>query len=143
MSFFFFQAEDGIRDAQESRGLGDVYKRQGEAQTRQMAQYVVKRILFSLLVLGAISIIVFSAVRLIPGDVCSIVLQTPDVQQSQCDAINKELGIDQPVVTQYFKYMGGILKGDFGESLITKREVFTEMKDRIPLTIELLSLIHI
>lgn len=102
-----------------------------------MAQYVVKRILFSLLVLGAISIIVFSAVRLIPGDVCSIVLQTPDVQQSQCDAINKELGIDQPVVTQYFKYMGGILKGDFGKSLITKREVFTEMKDRIPLTIEL------
>ena len=80
---------------------------------------------------------VFSAVRLIPGDVCHIVLQTPDVQQSQCDAINKELGIDQPVVTQYFKYMGGVLKGDFGRSLITKRDVFGEMKDRIPLTIEL------
>ncbi|MEO6398643.1 MAG: ABC transporter permease [Tepidiformaceae bacterium] len=102
-----------------------------------MAPYVVKRVLFSLLVLGVISIIVFSAVRVIPGDVCHIVLQTPDVQQSQCDAINKELGIDQPVVTQYFKYMGGVLKGDFGKSLITKRDVFGEMKDRIPLTIEL------
>ena len=102
-----------------------------------MAPYVVKRVLFSLLVLGVISIIVFSAVRLIPGDVCTIVLQTPDVQKSQCDAIERELGIDQPVVTQYFKYMGGVLKGDFGKSLITKREVFGEMKDRIPLTIEL------
>ena len=102
-----------------------------------MAPYVVKRVLFSLLVLGVISIIVFSAVRLIPGDVCTIVLQTPDVQKSQCDVIERELGIDQPVVTQYFKYMGGVLKGDFGKSLITKREVFGEMKDRIPLTIEL------
>ncbi len=102
-----------------------------------MAPYVVKRVLFSLLVLGVISIVVFSAVRLIPGDVCHIVLQTPDVEQSQCDAINKELGIDQPVVTQYFKYMGGVLKGDFGKSLITKRDVFGEMKDRIPLTVEL------
>ena len=102
-----------------------------------MAPYVVKRVLFSLLVLGVISIIVFSAVRLIPGDVCTIVLQTPDVQKSQCDAIESELGIDQPVVTQYFKYMGGVLKGDFGKSLITKRDVFGEMKDRIPLTIEL------
>ena len=102
-----------------------------------MAPYVVKRVLFSLLVLGVISIIVFSAVRVIPGDVCHVVLQTPDVTEAQCKVINGELGIDQPVVTQYFKYMGGVLKGDFGRSLITKRDVFTEMKDRIPLTIEL------
>lgn len=102
-----------------------------------MGQYIVKRVLFSLLVLFAISIFVFSAVRLIPGDVCTIVLQTPDVDKQQCDAINKELGIDQPVVTQYFKYMGGVLTGDFGKSLITKRDVWAEMKDRIPLTVEL------
>lgn len=102
-----------------------------------MAPYVVKRVLFSLLVLGVISIIVFSAVRVIPGDVCHIVLQTPDVTAAQCKVINSELGIDQPVVTQYFKYMGGVLRGDFGKSLITKRDVFGEMQDRIPLTLEL------
>lgn len=102
-----------------------------------MAPYVVKRVLFSLLVLGVISIIVFSAVRVIPGDVCHIVLQTPDVTEAQCKVINSELGIDQPVVTQYFKYMGGVLRGDFGKSLITKRDVFGEMQDRIPLTLEL------
>ncbi|MBA4179557.1 MAG: glutathione ABC transporter permease GsiC [Anaerolinea sp.] len=102
-----------------------------------MGQYVVKRILFSLLVLLAISVIVFSAVRVIPGNVCHIVLQTPDVTKEQCTVIDKELGIDQPMVTQYFKYMGGVLTGDFGKSLITKRAVGAEMKDRIPLTIEL------
>lgn len=102
-----------------------------------MGQYIVKRVLFSLLVLFAISIIVFSAVRVMPGNVCHIVLQTPDVTEEQCAAIDKELGIDQPVVTQYFKYIGGVLTGDFGKSLITKRDVWTEMSDRIPLTIEL------
>ncbi|MEP6871326.1 MAG: ABC transporter permease [Anaerolineaceae bacterium] len=102
-----------------------------------MAPYVVKRVLFSLLVLGVISIIVFSAVRVIPGNVCAIVLQTPDVTPQQCKAINSELGIDQPVVTQYFRYVGGVLHGDFGRSLITKRDVWTEMSERIPLTVEL------
>lgn len=102
-----------------------------------MSQYIVKRALFSLLVLFIISLIVFSAVRVIPGDVCHIVLQTSDVTSEQCTAINAELGIDQPVVTQYFRYMGNVLQGDFGTSLITKRDVWGEMKDRIPVTVEL------
>lgn len=79
----------------------------------------------------------FSAVRVIPGNVCHIVLQTPGVTKEQCAAIDKELGIDQPAVTQYFKYMGGVITRDFGRSLIAKRDVWAEMKDRIPLTIEL------
>jgi peptide/nickel transport system permease protein len=102
-----------------------------------MGQYVVKRVLFSLLVLFFISVIVFTAVRAIPGDVCHIVLQTPDVTESQCAAINEELGLDKPVVTQYFVYMGHVLRGDFGKSLITKRDVWDEMRVRIPLTVEL------
>jgi peptide/nickel transport system permease protein len=102
-----------------------------------MGQYVVKRVLFSLVVLFFISVIVFTAVRAIPGDVCHIVLQTPDVTPEQCAAIDEELGLDKPVVTQYFVYMGNVLQGDFGRSLITKRDVWEEMKIRIPLTVEL------
>ena len=102
-----------------------------------MSQYIAKRALASLLVLFIISIIVFTAVRAIPGSVCTIVLQTNDVDKQQCDAINKELGIDKPVVTQYFVYMGNVLTGDFGKSLITKKDVWEEMRVRIPLTIEL------
>ena len=102
-----------------------------------MGPYVVKRVLFSLLVLGVISMIVFSAVRLIPGDVCSIVLATPDVTPQQCAAINKELGLDKPVTTQYVSYIGGILTGDWGTTLISKRDVWGEIRTRIPLTVEL------
>jgi peptide/nickel transport system permease protein len=102
-----------------------------------MGQYIVKRVLFSVVVLFLISVIVFTAVRAIPGDVCHIVLQTPDVTPEQCAAIDAELGLDKPVVTQYFVYMGNVLTGDFGQSLITKRDVWGEMKVRIPLTVEL------
>jgi peptide/nickel transport system permease protein len=102
-----------------------------------LAQYIVKRALFALFVLFAISIIVFSAVRAIPGDVCRIVLATPDVDEQQCQFIRQELGLDRPVVRQYFSYMGGIFKGDFGTTLINRRDVWAEMKDRIPVTLEL------
>jgi len=102
-----------------------------------MAQYLAKRVLASLLVLFIISIVVFTAVRAIPGDVCRIVLASPDVDQAQCDAIRAELGLDEPVVTQYLKYMGGVLTGDWGQGLISKRDVWPEIRTRIPLTLEL------
>jgi peptide/nickel transport system permease protein len=102
-----------------------------------MSRYIIKRLLFTVLVLWFVSIIVFTAVRLIPGDVCRIVLNTPQVEEAQCDAIRTDLGLDQPVVTQYVKYMGGVLHGDFGTALISKRDVWGEIRTRIPLTLEL------
>ncbi len=102
-----------------------------------MAQYVVKRTLFSVFVLWIISMIVFGAVRLIPGDVCRIVLATPDVDKQQCNAIRDELGLNDSVASQYVSYMGGVLHGDFGKTLISKRDVWGEISQRIPLTLEL------
>ena len=102
-----------------------------------MTQYVVKRVLFSLLVLFVISVVVFTAVRMIPGDVCKIVLATPDVDAQQCAIIEAELGIDEPIVTQYLSYMGGLVTGDWGTTLISKRDVWGEISSRIPLTLEL------
>ncbi len=102
-----------------------------------MGQYIVKRALFALLVLFAISIIVFMAVRVAPGNICHIVLQTPDVEASQCAAIDKELGLDKSPVEQYVTWIGKLARGDLGKSLITKRDVWGEMRVRIPLTIEL------
>lgn len=102
-----------------------------------MAQYIAKRGLASLLVLFIISVLVFVAVRAIPGDVCKIVLNTQDVDQQQCDAVREELGLDKPIATQYFTYMGGVLTGDWGKALISKRDVWTEIRTRIPLTVEL------
>jgi peptide/nickel transport system permease protein len=89
------------------------------------------------LVLWAVSVIVFGAVRLIPGDVCKIVLATSDVDERQCQVIRHELGLDRPAVVQYLHYMAGVLRGDFGKALISKRDVWGEIRTRIPLTLEL------
>lgn len=102
-----------------------------------MGQYLAKRVIFAVGVLFIISIVVFTAVRMIPGDVCRIVLNTPDVTEAQCDAIREELGLDEPLVTQYLSYMGGLLTGDWGTTLISKRSVWDEIKTRIPVTLEL------
>ena len=102
-----------------------------------MTQYIAKRLLASILVLFVISVLVFVAVRAIPGDVCKIVLNVQDVDQAQCDAVRAELGLDQPIATQYVKYMGGVLTGDWGQALISHQDVWHEIKIRIPLTVEL------
>jgi peptide/nickel transport system permease protein len=102
-----------------------------------VAQYITKRLLFTVLVLWAVSVIVFGAVRLIPGDVCKIVLATSDVDERQCQVIRHELGLDRPAVVQYLHYMAGVLRGDFGKALISKRDVWGEIRTRIPLTLEL------
>jgi peptide/nickel transport system permease protein len=104
---------------------------------RGVTQYIIKRLMFAVLVLWLVSIIVFTAVRMIPGDVCRIVLATSDVDEQQCNAIRAELGLDESAVTQYVRYMGGVLRGDFGTTLIGKRDVWTEIRSRIPLTLEL------
>ena len=101
-----------------------------------MANYILRRLMFSVLVLTIVSIVVFSGVRLIPGDVCRIVLATSDVDEKQCNVIREELGLNDPAVTQYFDYMGGVLTGDFGTTF-QGRNVWSEIEARIPLTIEL------
>lgn len=102
-----------------------------------MTQYIVKRALFSLLVLWIISIIVFTAVRMIPGDVCAIVVNSPDVDPAQCKAIRHDLGLDDSVVRQYLLYMGGALHGDLGTTLLSKQDVAGQITSRLPLTMEL------
>jgi peptide/nickel transport system permease protein len=102
-----------------------------------MTQYIIRRIEFAIPVLIAVSIIVFGAVRLIPGDVCKIVLATPDVKPEQCQAIRTNLGLDKPVVSQYVSFMAGVAHGDLGKGLINRRDVAKEIRTRIPLTLEL------
>jgi peptide/nickel transport system permease protein len=102
-----------------------------------MGRYITRRLLFALLVMWVVSIIVFSAVRIIPGDVCKIVLATNNVDAKQCQVVRAELGLDKPIFTQYVHYVGGVLHGDFGQALISKRQVGKEISGRIPLTVEL------
>lgn len=104
-----------------------------------MAPYLLRRLLAGAPVLLLVSVLVFGAVRILPGDVCRLVLQSPDadVDQATCAAIRRNLGLDRPLVEQYFNWVGGVFTGDFGKSLISQRDVLQEIRERMYVTVEL------
>ncbi len=100
-----------------------------------MVQYILRRVLLMIPTLLIVSIIVFSLIRLIPGDIAEIMVENRkyanDVQE-----LRHKLGLDQPVPVQYAKWLGGLLTGDFGTSLWTGRTIGEELRHRVPLTLQ-------
>lgn len=102
-----------------------------------MTLYIAKRLLAGIPVLVVISVLIFAGVRVIPGDVCRVVMQSPEVDQAQCDVLYAKLGLDRPAPQQYVSWITDVLKGDFGTSLISQRSVWSQIKGRLSVTIEL------
>jgi peptide/nickel transport system permease protein len=87
-------------------------------------------------VLFGVSLVVFVMVRAIPGDPAQILLgQTATPEQVQ--QLRAQLGLDQPLPTQYLLFLRDALTGDLGSSIVTGRPVTTELIDRFPATLEL------
>ena len=101
-----------------------------------MARYIIKRILSIIPVLLGISIVVFLAVRLIPGDFATVTLGTQYTDEAAA-ALRERYGLDQPIVYQYFLWLGGILTGDFGFSYVSNQSVSVLLLSRLPVTLEL------
>jgi len=103
-----------------------------------MGQYIVRRLLLAIPVLVVVSILIFGGTRVVPGDICFIVLGSAEgATRERCDDIEHELGLDRPVVQQYFTWAANALQGDLGRSMVQRRPVLEVMGDRIPTTVEL------
>ncbi len=106
-----------------------------------MTTYVARRLLDLFIVLLGVSIIVFLMIRLIPGDAVEIMLgANTDITPERVDAIRRRLGLHQPIVVQYLHWLGGVVRGDFGESIWTGRPVAGEILARLPVTLEVTGL---
>ncbi len=101
-----------------------------------MTAYFFRRLLGLIPVLFGISILVFAFVRAIPGDPALVMLGERATEES-VRQIRQDMGLDRPVIEQYFKYMGGIFKGDLGTSIFSQIPVADDMKRRFPATLEL------
>ena len=102
-----------------------------------MKQYVLRRVLLAVPTLVLVSIIVFSMMRLMPGDVVLRMVEG-HAYAPTVEALRKELGMDRPVHVQYLEWIGGIVtRGDFGTSYWTKQPIFDEFIARFPVTVEL------
>lgn len=105
-----------------------------------MRAYVIRRLLALIPTLFFASVIVFSTVRLIPGDIIDMMIAQNDIaaDKTSREQLEQALGLDQPMYIQYFRWMGGILlRGDFGSSLWQEQSVIGEIMQRLPTTFQL------
>ncbi len=103
-----------------------------------MTAYIIRRLALVLLTVIGISFLTFSAIRLMPGSFAQQLITTTGYQGVKSRAeLNHRLGLDQPLVTQYLKWSGNILRGDLGHSLVSGRSVSSDIAQRLPVTLEL------
>ncbi|AKS37347.1 peptide ABC transporter permease [Anoxybacillus gonensis] len=101
-----------------------------------MFSYTVKRILTVIPVLLGMSLVVFFMIRAIPGNPAQVILGQKATKEA-VEALTHKLGLDQPWYIQYMKYLGGLLKGDLGESIRTGVAVSQEIWPYLAATLEL------
>jgi ABC-type dipeptide/oligopeptide/nickel transport system permease component len=112
-----------------------------------MLRYTVRRLLGLIPVLFGISLLVFLLLRLIPGDP-SVAILGERATAAQREALREQLGLNRPLFfnfsgqggffnTQYFNFVGDLIRGDLGDSILRRRSVRTEMGERFPATAEL------
>jgi len=107
-----------------------------------MRAYAIRRILLGIPTLIIVTILVFLAVRLIPGNVIELMVaemaqESGMGEELTVDYLRAQLGLDEPVYTQYFKFIGNLFRGDFGQSLWTGRDILPDIISRYPISIEL------
>ncbi len=101
-----------------------------------MAKYVVKRLLLIIPIILLVIFIVFNILNITPGDPATIILGK-DAPQEAIDQLNKELGMDKPVMQRYLKYVTDAAKLDFGTSYRSGKSVSEEILSKFPTTLKL------
>lgn len=102
-----------------------------------MIRYVLKRLLFMIPTVLLTSLLIFWAMGLAGGDPVKTILPENATVEQQ-DALREEMGLNDPFFVRYFRYMGGLVTGDMGQSYITGKDVFQVFVfERLPMTLAL------
>lgn len=100
------------------------------------AEYLVRRLALAIVVLVGVSIVTFVVARLVPSDP-AILWVGPRAKPEQVEAARVKLGLDRPLYEQYLRYLGDVVRGDFGISVNTHRPIIDDLKVHLPATLEL------
>ena len=101
-----------------------------------MGRYLARRILQMIPVLLGVSIFVFVGMHIIPGDVATM-LMGDKARPEDLERLRQDLGLDQPVYVQYYRWISKAVQGDFGISLRTRQPAWREVWWALPMTVEL------
>src|SRR4051794_28563498 len=107
-----------------------------------MLNFVVRRLLYLVPVLAAVSLLTFLIASLLPGDLAYVILgdqATPE----KVAALRHDMGLDQPMWWRYLSWLGQVVQGDLGRSFRTGQTVLQAVAERIPVSIELMLLAEI
>lgn len=101
-----------------------------------MFSYIVKRLLWAIPTLLGVSIIIFSMVHLAPGDP-ALVMLGEHANKEAVEALREQMGLNKPLIEQYFMFITNAMQGDFGVSITSGQPVLDEFLERFPATVEL------
>jgi len=102
-----------------------------------MLQFIVRRLLLVIPTFLGVTVLAFVLVHLIPGDPVELLVGERGIDPERHAELRAQMGLDRPLVVQYFSYVGGVLQGDLGKSIVTKEPVLREFLTLFPVTIEL------
>ncbi|HAX70033.1 MAG TPA: ABC transporter permease [Anaerolineales bacterium] len=102
-----------------------------------MFNYLVRRLFTSILVLFGISVLVFSVIHLVPGDVTMAILGRQKVSEEKVAELRAQLGLNDPLYVQYGRYISNALQGDLGKSIRTNQSVSEAIAEQLPSTFAL------
>jgi len=99
-------------------------------------EFLIQRATISVVTLCVISLVVFTGVRMIPGDPARVMAGT-DADAAGLEEVREKYGLKDPIVVQYLRWAGLALRGDLGESIRTRESVARMVAKKLPITIEL------
>ena len=106
-----------------------------------MGSYLIRRFFLMLLTLFGISVLVFTMLRVVPGNIADILFDSAGmIDVAEKGKLEKELGLDKPIVVQYAAWIGGLARGDLGYSYVSEKPALQEILPRIPITAKLAGL---
>ena len=101
-----------------------------------MLPYFLRRLALLVPTLLGMSLLTFSMIHLVPGDPARVMLGERATPAAVAE-LRREMGLDEPFLVQYGRFLGGLLRGDLGRSLKTRERVVIEIRQRFPATFEL------
>ena len=102
-----------------------------------MFKFLLTRVALIIPTFLGVTLLSFALIRLVPGDPIELMVGERGIDPERHAMLRAEMGLDQPLLTQYVHYVGNVLHGDLGKSIVTKQPVVREFLDLFPATIEL------
>jgi peptide/nickel transport system permease protein len=100
-----------------------------------MKKYLTRRLVSVIPILWLASTLVFSLIHFVPGDPVLVILGSSEVKPAQVEAMRHKLGLDRPLLVQYWNWLSDLVRGDLGTSIISDQPVMKMILERLPTTL--------